>query len=88
MQISKYRAVLILFISLPAILLAQQNTMSPYSSFGIGEAQAQEFSLNNSLGGVGVALRTGNYLNPTNPASLSAINTTVFEAGISGTATY
>ena len=88
MQISKYRAVLILFISLPAILLAQQNTISPYSSFGIGEAQAQEFSLNNSLGGVGVALRTGNYLNPTNPASLSAISATVFEIGITGTAIY
>ena len=56
--------------------------MSPYSSFGIGEAQAQEFSLNNAIGGVGVALRAGNYLNPTNPASLSAINTTVFETGI------
>ena len=88
MQISKYRAVLILFISLPAILLAQQNTMSPYSSFGIGETQAQEFSLNNALGGVGVALRTGNYLNPMKPASLSAINTTVFETGINGTAIY
>ena len=88
MQISKYRAVLILFISLPVILLAQQNTMSPYSSFGIGEAQAQEFSLNNAMGGVGVALRTSNYLNPTNPASLSAINTTVFETGITGSAIY
>ena len=88
MQISKYRAVLILFISLPAILLAQQNTISPYSSFGIGEVQAQEFSLNNALGGVGVALRAGNYLNPTNPASLSSINTTIFETGITGTAIY
>ncbi len=88
MQISKYRAVLILFISLPAILLAQQNTMSPYSSFGIGEVQAQEFSLNSALGGVGVALRAGNYLNPTNPASLSAIKTTIFETGITGTAIY
>ncbi len=88
MQISRYRAALILFISLPAILLAQQNTISPYSSFGIGEVQPQEFSLNNALGGVGVALRTGNYLNPTNPASLSAINTTVFEAGLTGAAIF
>ena len=88
MQISKYRSVQILFIFLPAILIAQQNTISPYSSFGIGEVQPQEFSLNNSLGGVGAALRTEGYLNPTNPASLSAINTTVFEAGITGTAIY
>ncbi len=68
MQINKYRAVLILFISLPAILLAQQNTISPYSSFGIGDSQEQGFSLNNALGGVGVAMRTGHYLNPRNPA--------------------
>lgn len=88
MQINKYRTLLILFISLPAILLAQQNTISPYSTFGIGEAQAQEFSLNNALGGVGVAMRTGNYLNPLNPASLSAINTTIFETGLSGTVVY
>ena len=78
MQLSKYRTVLILFISLPTILLAQQNTISPYSSFGIGDVQPQEFSLNNALGGVGAALRTENYLNPLNPASLSALNTTVF----------
>ena len=84
MQISKYRAGLILFISLPAFLLAQQNTISPYSSFGIGEPQLQGFTLNSTLGGVGAALRTANYLNPTNPASLSAINTTVFEAGLTG----
>ena len=88
MQINKHRAVLILFISLPAILLAQQNTISPYSSFGIGDAQDQGFSLNNALGGIGVAMRTGNYLNPINAASLSAINMTVFEAGINGSAIY
>ena len=88
MQISKYRAGIIFFIFLPAFLLAQQNTISPYSSFGIGEPQEQGFSLNNSLGGIGVALRTSNYLNPINPASLSAINTTVFDVGITGTAIY
>ena len=88
MQISKYRQVLILFISLPAIIFAQQNTFSPYSSFGIGESQPQEFSLNNALGGIGAALRTSNYLNPLNPASLSAINKTIFETGLNGNAIY
>lgn len=88
MQISKHRVVLIILISLPAILFAQQNTISPYSSFGVGEFQAQEFSLNSSLGGVGVALRTENYLNPINPASLSAINKTIFETGLKGAAIY
>lgn len=88
MQINKYKAVLILFVSLPAILLAQEGTISPYSSFGIGDTQEQGFSLNTSLGGVGVAMRTANYLNPINPASLSAIGVTVFETGINGSAIY
>ena len=73
---------------LSSISISTTNTISPYSSFGIGEPQEQGFSLNNSLGGVGAALRTGNYLNPTNPASLSAINATVFEAGITSSAIY
>ena len=88
MQINKYKTVLILFVSLPAILLAQEGTISPYSSFGIGDIQEQGFSLNTSLGGVGAAMRTVNYLNPTNPASLSAIGVTVFETGINGSAIY
>ena len=86
MQISKLGGTNSFYL-LAAFLLAQQNTISPHSSFGVGEPQEQEFSLNNALGGVGVALRAGNYLNPTNPASLTAINTTVLN-GITGTASY
>jgi hypothetical protein len=68
--------------------MAQQNTISPYSVFGIGELQNQGFSLNNSLGGLGVALRPEAFLNPLNPASLSGLRLTTYEAGISATSMF
>jgi hypothetical protein len=88
MQIKKYKRVLFAIVCLPLMSLAQQNTISPYSAFGIGEVQNQGFALNNSLGGIGVALRTTNYLNPMNPASLSALSQTAFDAGVSGSALF
>jgi hypothetical protein len=74
--------------SLPLFLVAQQNTISPYSVFGIGELQNQGFTLNNNLGGLGVALRPKSFLNPTNPASLSGLSLTTYEAGISATSMF
>ncbi len=85
MQIKKHKTLFFALTCLPLICLAQQNTISPYSAFGIGEIQNQGFALNNDLGGLGVALRPKNNLNPMNPASLSALNLTAFEAGVSGT---
>ena len=88
MQANKCKELLLILTFLPIILLAQQNTVSPYSAFGIGEPQSQGFSLNSALGGVGVAMRGGNFLNPINPASLSAITNTTFETGLSGTSIF
>lgn len=87
MQIKKYKSILLL-VCLPLISLAQQNTISPYSAFGIGELQNQGFALNNEMGGVGVALRPNMNLNLMNPASLSALSLTSFEAGINGAAMF
>ena len=70
MQIKKYKNLLFTFACLPLISLAQQNTISPYSAFGIGEVQSQGFALNSEMGGLGLALRPNSNLNPMNPASL------------------
>jgi len=83
MQIKKYKNLLFL-ACLPLLSFAQQNTISPYSAFGIGEVQHQGFALNKEMGGLGVALRTNRNLNPMNPASLSALSLTSFEAGLNG----
>ena len=78
------KSLLFVLLCLPIVVLAQQNTISPYSSFGIGEFQSQGFALNNDLGGLGIALRSNNQLNLLNPASSSALNLTSFEAGLKG----
>ncbi len=88
MNIKTYNKALILLFCMPLFLVAQQNTISPYSVFGIGELQNQGFALNNSLGGLGVAMRPKTFLNPTNPASLSELNLTTYEVGISATSMF
>lgn len=88
MPLIKIRTVLVLLICFPLFVGAQQNTISPYSAFGIGELQNQGFAFNNSMGGVGTAFRPTSALNPINPASLSALSETAFEAGISGSALF
>lgn len=80
----RIKHVLFSLLCLPLFLHAQQNTISPYSSFGIGEFQSQGFALNNQMGGIGIALRSSNHLNLMNPASLSGLNLTSFEVALSG----
>ena len=84
MQTKRYKKGLLILLCCPLIALAQQNTSSLYSAYGIGEFQSQGFALNNDLGGLGTALRPKNNLNPLNPASLSALKEATFEAGAKG----
>ncbi len=82
------KSLLLALLCFPTTILAQQNTISPYSSFGIGEFQSQGFALNTDLGGLGLALRSNNQLNLLNPASLSALTLTSFEVGVNGSALF
>ena len=72
------------FFVFSQLLLAQQNTISPYSYLGLGKFQDIEFAINSSSGGVGVALRSENYLNPRNPASLTSLTKTAYEFSLIG----
>ena len=65
---------------------AQSNTNSPYSQFGLGDLTDQSVGFNKGMNGVGLAMRCGNEVNTTNPASYSAIDslTMLFDAGLSG----
>lgn len=87
MQIRTIKTLFFTAICCPFFVLAQQNTNSPYSAYGIGEIQQQGFAINNDLGGLGVALRPNKALNPSNPASLGSLTSTVFETGLEGAAT-
>lgn len=77
---------LVLVLATPLLSLAQNNTSSPYSVFGAGDLSNVAYGRALGLGGTGYALRSSNFLNFKNPASLTAIDTlsTLFETGVFG----
>lgn len=77
-----------LFLLSIASLLHGQNTVSPYSIFGPGEIQSGGFGTNKGMGGAGIALESGNYLNNLNPASYAGMDSLrlILEFGLEGKA--
>ena len=69
-----------------SITVTGQNTVSPYSIFGLGELQNRGFSKIQSMGGAGIAFRPGNSLNNVNPASYTGLDSMriITEFGIQG----
>ncbi len=65
-----------------------QNTVSPLSIFGPGEIQSGGFGTNKGMGGAGIALESGNYLNNLNPASYAGMDSLkiIVEFGLEGKA--
>ena len=78
----------ILLIGLIAsvVMIAQNNTNSPYTRYGYGQLEDDCFSRSQAMGGTSIGLRTKNSINSTNPASYSSIDSTsfIFEMGVSG----
>lgn len=68
-----FALILFLFIS-KAQTNAQTNSLSTYSSFGIGRIENSGFVKNQGMGGSGVALQTDNFINVLNPASLTGVD--------------
>lgn len=62
---------------------AQVTSVSPLSRFGLGDLQSDAFSPGFGSGGVTQAFRHSRHVNIGNPASLSALKLTTFEAGLS-----
>jgi len=59
------------------------SSYSPYSIFGIGDIILPGTAYNHSMGGVGIATRSNKYINPINPASVTARDTLSFMADFS-----
>ncbi len=68
------------------MMIAQNNTNSPYTRYGYGHLEDDCFSRSQAMGGASIGLRTKNAINSTNPASYSSIDSTsfIFEMGVSG----
>ncbi len=71
---------IITFIVLFSVLSlkAQVNLGSPYSRFGIGDIETLNIGRSNGMGGIALGLRLPFEINPSNPASYSAIPNKIF----------
>ena len=76
------RKILVFFLLITsANLIAQTNSASPYSFFGIGDEFSPRTIEQNSMGGIGVAFSNYKYLNFTNPAAYANLRYTTYSFG-------
>jgi hypothetical protein len=82
--------VIILSLMLAGPMLAQTNTDSPYSRFGLGMISPPGFERNRAMGGIGLGVRDNKYINYLNPASYSAQDSMsfIFDFGLTAHYTY
>lgn len=66
--------------------VAQNSEISPYSRFGYGSLSDHANASQKAMGGVGLASRSGEYINFMNPASYAAIDSVTFLFDIAATA--
>lgn len=66
------------------VALAQNNTISPYSKYGIGLYEQAGLGRNLSMCGTGIALKSKQFANNINPASYSSLDSTMvlFDIGV------
>ncbi len=70
--------VLVLFLLNIGSTLAQNSTSNPFSMYALGELRSQSSTINSSMGNTGIGISQGNFLNLTNPASYSEIDSLNF----------
>ncbi len=82
------KKILPFFILIMAVnqLNSQNMTNSPSSMFGLGDISTGDGGLYAGMGGVSIALRSPDYLNASNPASLTGIGEKkfLFNVGVTG----
>ncbi len=74
----------LLLLAFSTTLLAQNNTSSSYSRFGLGVLEMQADASSAGMAYTGVALKSEGFLNITNAASYSALDSTRFLFNIQG----
>ncbi|NDW13251.1 hypothetical protein D0T50_10125 [Bacteroides sp. 214] len=76
-KIKQIICVLLLAV-LSGTVFAQNNTNSPYTRYGYGQLSDQGFGNSKAMGGLAVGVRDRLHINPTNPASYTAIDSLTF----------
>jgi len=75
------RFILGVFVFTTSTILAQRNSASPYSYFGIGESFEAVTVEQASMGGIGVAMKNNHHLNFTNPAANADLRAATYAIG-------
>lgn len=80
----RYTLCAFLLMMLTGMAVAQNNTNSPYTRYGLGDLSDQFFGNSKAMGGIAIGLRDNAQINPVNPASYTAIDTLtfLFEGGV------
>ena len=78
MKISRLIAAAVGLLAAASGAIAQNNTISPYSRFGYGLLSDQANTVQKSMGGVGIAMRSGRQINFMNPASYAGMDSLTF----------
>jgi len=79
MQPKIYRLLFVIFLvtfSFTSHLFSQFSTYSPYTRFALGDLAKPGLGQNQAMGGTGIAIHNENRINPLNPASFSALDST------------
>lgn len=76
----KNKAFLFVLLSLflSQLAVGQNNTNSPYTRFGYGDVSDANSGEQRAMGGVALGARSNRYINTTNPASYSAVDSMKF----------
>jgi len=77
-------SVFVFLFLLPSLIMAQENTPSPYSYFGIGDIHYGDNGCFPGMASSTISLSGRTLLNASNPASLSALDSNLFILDMSG----
>ena len=78
------RKSVLFLIFLPALLLGQSRDNSPFSRFGFGDIQDDNFIYSRNMGGLGAAIYNPYEINIVNPASINYLSAAAFDIGFTG----
>lgn len=77
----------IIFIISSIFCFGQNSTNSPYTYYGIGEFETSDYSRVSGMSGVGIGIRDNGFINYSNPASYSSIDSLFFVLDIAASGT-
>lgn len=76
--------ILFILLALTGLALAQQQTYSPYSEYGVGELQDQALTKFQGMGGLGIGVSDRYHINTLNPASNAEVRFTTVDFSVQG----